>query len=64
MAELMEIIIDVHLVLWVWVEHLSGLLDLLLARPIMCHAIQSGSLHDRAARYHWIPFAIAAGVSR
>lgn len=64
MAELVEIIVEVHLMLRVGVEQLSGLLDLLLARPVMRHVIQPAPLHNRSARYHRIPFAVAASVAR
>lgn len=59
-AELVDVVVDVHLMLSVRMKHLSGLLDLLLTRPVVCHVVESTALSTRATGNHWIPFATAS----
>lgn len=64
LVELVQIVVDVHLVLGIWVKHARRLLDLSFTRPVMRHVVQTASLHGRATGNHRIPLAATARVAR
>lgn len=64
LAKLVQIVVDVHLVLGIGMEHVGRLLDLPFAGPVVRHVVQPAPFHGRAAGDHRIPLAAAARVAR